>query len=239
MTTQNTSQESLDNTQNAQTPSKPNDKEYNFAQLRKKAEQTEYELGREREERAKLSEQVEALKAQNSQTTVQDDDDDGDNEPYIDKKTLKKHIRKLKEENETIITKKAEEIANRMLEQERRNNEVYRLKTMYPDFYDVLNEQTAQKLSEKHPELADKILKIPDEQLRKETAYQTIKSMNLHKPDPPSTNTQDQINQKQRSHYYYPSGIATPAANNTTDFSEVGKKQAWEKMQSLIKNRKG
>lgn len=236
-TNQSNNQEIVTNSQQDATPSKSNDKEYNFAQLRKKQEQTEYELNKEREERARLTEQVETLKSQKSKTD--DDDDDNDAEPYIDKKTLKKHIRKLKEENETIITQKAEEIANRVLEQERKNNEVYRLKSMYPDFNEVLNEQTAQKLSERHPELADKILKVPDEQLRKEMAYQAIKSMNLHKPDAPKTNTQDQINQKQRTPYYYPSGVANPAANSVSDFSDVGKKQAWEKMQSLIKNRKG
>jgi len=219
------------------TPSKPNDKEYNFAQLRKKQEQTEYELIKEREERARLSEQVEALKSQKPQANSDDDDDSS--EPYVDHKKLKKEIRKLKEENETIITKKAEEIANRMFEQERKNNEGYRLKTMYPDFNEVLTEQNAQKLSERYPELADKILKVSDEQLRKEMAYQTIKSMNLHKPDPTPTNTQEQINQRQRSVFYHPSGIASPPAVNSSDFSDVGKKQAWEKMQSLIKNRRG
>ena len=238
MTTESvTNQDSPDNSQNTATPSKSNDKEYNFAQLRKKQEQTEYELNREREERARLAEQIETLK--NQKPKIDDEDDDNDAEPYIDKKTLKKHIRKLKEENETIITQKAEEIANKVLEQERKNNEVYRLKTMYPDFNEVLNEQSAQKLSERYPELADKILKVQDEQLRKEMAYQTIKTMNLHKPDPPKTETQDQINQKQRSHYYYPSGVATPPSVGSSDFSDVGKKQAWEKMQTLIKNRRG
>lgn len=219
---------------------KTNDKEYNFAQLRKKAEQVEFELTREREERARLVTEIEALKAQRQGDRSEEDEDDLDsNEPYIDKKTLKRYFRKEKENSKKEIQQTAEQIARRAIEEERKNNEVYRIKTMYPDFNEVLNEQTAQKLSEKHPELADKILKVADESLRKEMAYQTIKSLNLHKPEAPKVDINAEIAKRQRTPYYFPSNHASPPASVANDFSETSQKQAYEKMRSLIKGRRG
>jgi hypothetical protein len=102
-----------------------------------------------------------------------------------------------------------------------------------------MNEETVQKLATSHPQLAEKILKIPDENLRKEMAYQTIKTLSLHKPEDKKSTVQDQINQKQRSYYYRPTGIATPPITDSSDFSEVGKKQAYEKVQALIRAKRG
>ena len=140
---------------------KPSDKEFNFAQLRKKQEQTEIELMREREERARLVSEFEALKAQREQdksAQSDDDDDSDDNEPYIDKKALKRHLKKMEKSYEEKMIKTAQQIAAQTVEQERKNNESFRLKTLYPDFNEILNEQNIQKFTEKHPELAEKIL---------------------------------------------------------------------------------
>jgi len=218
---------------------KASDKEFNFAQLRKKQEQTEYELVREREERGRLVADFEALKAQRQQDKQpEDEDEDSDNdEPYIDKKALKRHLKKMEKQNKEDIKTTAEQIAKKAIAEERRRNDAFRLKTLYPDFNEVLSEASAQRLTERFPDLADKILKVQDEDLRKEMAYQTIKSLNLHKPDAPKQDLNAQIAQKQRSPYYYPSSVATPPSGST-DFSEVGQKQAYEKMKSLIKNRR-
>ncbi len=237
--TQTVQQSAENQTQESSTKSK--DKELNFAALRRQKEQAEHELQQERDRRTALEAQIEANKAQaiSTQHPSQDDEDDlDDNEPYVDKKSLKRHLRKFERINDEKITRKAEEIAQKLLADERKAYQEIRLKSEMPDFEHVVTEESAQRLSEKYPDLAKRILKVADENLRKELAYQTIKDLSLHKKEEPKSNVQEQIAAKQRVPYYYPSNIASPPATST-DFSETGKKNAYEKMQSLIKNRRG
>lgn len=217
--------------------SKTSNKEHNFAQLRKSKEQAEYERDSERQARQRLETEIASLKNSKPAIPEGEDDDFDDSEPYIDKKALKKHLSKMEKRNDEKINQRAEEISRKAIEDERRRNQDFRLKAEYPDFNEILTEDNAQKLLEKKPELAQKILRIPDEQLRKEMAYQAIKDLNIHKKEEVKTNVQDRIAQNQRSPYYMPSNVGTPPSA-ASDFTEQGKKAAYAKMQDLLKNRR-
>ena len=84
---------------------KQNDKEYNFAQIRK-------QLEIEREERKILEQRLE--EAEKKRAAPIDDDDDSD-EPYIDRKALKRafqrEIPRLKEEARNEILKETKNLA--------------------------------------------------------------------------------------------------------------------------------
>ena len=237
MTTSN-NQPVADNQTNATSEeTKASSKEYNFAQLRKAREQAEYGLEQERQQRLKAEAELETLRKSRASIPEGEDDDFDDSEPYIDKKSLKKHLKRAKQENRQEIVQDVEQRVQKAVEEERKRNEELRMKFEYPDFNEILNEENAQKLMDKRPQLAQKILRIPDEQLRKELAYQAIKELNIHKKEEPKSNVQDQINKNQKPLYYTPSGMGAPGSN-AVDFSEVGQKNAWENMKKLIKNRR-
>lgn len=234
--TTDTSQNPSENSPQSE-EAKQSNKEYNFAQLRKAREQADIEKEQERQARMRLEQELDNLKRSRSSIPEGEDDIDDDSEPYIDKKSLKKHLKRSKLETAREITQDIEQKVQNAVAEERKRNDELRMKLEYPDFNEVLNEETAQKLMEKRPQLAQKILKIPDEQLRKELAYQAIKELGLHKKEEPKSTIQDQISNNKRSLYYTPSGMSGPSGN-PVDFSETGQKKAWEMMQSKIKSRR-
>ncbi len=103
-----------------------------------------------------------------------------------------------------------------------------------PDFYDTL--QMADKLAESNPHLAQTILRMPDGFARQQLVYQNIKALGLNKTkeDKPSVN--DLLAKTKNFPGYQPNGFAGPAYATNGDFSEGGKKQAYEKMLQLKKS---
>jgi|SRR5690349_8119813 len=199
---------------------KSNDKEYNFAQIRN-------QLEKERQQNLQLKEEIEKIKKV-SQSTLEDDDDD--DEPYIDKKKLKKELGKVVQKTATDTDSKIEMAVARALSEERKKTWMKE----NPDFEEVL--QHAQKVQDSDPELADMILRIPDEFDRYKMVYKHIKATGLHKPPEQKSSIQDKIDSNKRSPYYQPTGIASPGygvVSGGKQYSEAEGKNAYQKMQEL------
>lgn len=203
---------------------KQSDKEYNFAQVRK-------QLEHERAARMQAEEKANQLMQQHAQkqSKVDDDDnvDDVDDEPYVDKRRLKKELGKVVRQTSAETEAKINNAVQKALAEERRNLWMKN----NPDFYEVMNH--AQKFAERDPELAETILEMPDTFERQKLVYKNIKALGLHKKEEPKQTIQDTVNRNQRNPYYQPSGVGTAPYASQADYSPSGQKNAYEKLKEL------
>jgi hypothetical protein len=203
---------------------KPSDKEYNFAQLRKQVEQERTARQQAENEKAELMEQINRVA---KQKLAVEDDDDANDEPYIDKRRLKKELVKVVQQTTSDTDTKINNAVQKALAEERRNMWMKN----NPDFYEVMNH--AQKFAEKDPELAETILEMPDTFERQKLVYKNIKALGLHKKEEPQPTIQDTVNRNQRNPYYQPSGVGTAPYASQADYSPAGQKNAYEKLKEL------
>lgn len=214
---QNTIQPGAENTQQ-----KSSDKEYNFAQIRQ-------QLERERTEKVALAQELEKVKRV-VQEKLAPPDDDGDDEPYVDHKRLKRELGKVAERTANETDNKIQQAVNRALGEERqrmwlKNN---------PDFHEVM--QHAQAFADRDPELAETILEMPEGFERQKLVYKNIKALGINRPPEQKPSIQETIDQNRRSPYYQPTGVATPGygvANGGKDYSPAEGQNAYKKMQEL------
>lgn len=197
---------------------KPNDKEYNFAQVRKQLESER--LARQQAEQRALE-----IEKQYQKQSHKEEEDDTD--PYVDHKKLDRRLSSFEKEMERKIDEMAERKARAALHQEKQQSWM----KSNPDFYDVM--QHAQKLYDKDPEFAETILEMPDTFERQKLVYKSIKNMHLHKPQESAPSIQDTINANRKSPYYQPSGVGTAPYASQGDFSKSGQKSAYDKMLEL------
>jgi hypothetical protein len=212
----------------AQETQKDNSKEVNMRQIARQLEeernarlQLQEELKREREERA-------------NKRFREEDEDDRSDEPYVDRKSLKKELSRFASDFEKKVDSKAEEKARSMIEQERQQTFL----RANPDFKEILDLDNIKKFAEKHPDIAEPMLEMPDNFARQKLLYQNIKLSGVHKPPVPQQTIQQKIDANRRSPYYQPSGGNTPPYSSAGDYSEGGQKNAYQKMQELIKGRR-
>lgn len=208
-----------------QTENKPTDKELNFRAI-------EAKLAQERAARMEIEKENERLRQLAQKAAPAQEDDEQDDEPYVDHKKLNKKLNKFGQSTQSEI-QKAMEVAKEKAKEELRQ-ELWLEQN--PDFYDVL--QHADKFAEKAPQLANSILKMPDNFERQKLVYQNIKALEAHKAKPPEPSIQQKIDANRRSPYYQPSGVASAPYSNASDFSEHGQKQAYQKLQELKRNLK-
>jgi hypothetical protein len=199
---------------------KPNDKEFNFRQLEAKYSK---ELEKERAYRAELEQKIQVF----TQHTQPANEEDDDSEPYVDNKKLNKKLTNFEKKLEEKIDKRAEEKARMLFENEKKSSWL----ESNSDFYDVL--QHAEKFAQNNPILAETILKMPDGFERQKLVYANIKALGLHKPVTKESSIQEKVDANRRGPFYQPTGIANTPYSNVADFSEQGKKQAYEKMQEM------
>jgi hypothetical protein len=198
----------------------PSNKELNFRALEAKYQR--------QLEQVEMRAQEAERRAQEAVSRSQEvNDDEHDDQPYVDHKRLSKTLSSFEKKMEDKIDKRAEEKAGRMLADSRkgdwlRNN---------PDFYDVL--QHADKFAERDPELAETILQMPEGFERQKLVYRSIKSMGIHKPEVKQPPIQDKVDANRKSPYYQPSGVGAAPYASQGDFSPVGQKNAYQKMQDL------
>ena len=141
-------------------------------------------------------------------------------------KTLNQFDTKIEKKTQTNIQRAVQEaIAQERQQQWLKQN---------PDFESVLKH--ADKIAEKDPELAETILQMPEGFDRFKLAYRTIKSMGLDKPEQKEPSIQDKINANRKSPYYQPSGMSAAPYAGQGDFSPVGQKNAYDKLQELKRN---
>ena len=200
---------------------KANDKEYNF-----RAQEAKYErlLAQERLEKEKYAKELE--EARKSRSVQQEEDEDSD--PYVDNKRLEKKFSNFEKKLDEKIDKRAEEKAQKLLLQKDREAWLER----HPDMSQVLQSH-AEKFFEKTPHLAEALLKTPDEFERKKLVYLNIKALGLDKPEQKQSSIQDKVNANMKSPYYQPPTMGNPPYATVGDFSDAGKKNAWEHVQKL------
>lgn len=197
----------------------PSDKEINF-----RKQEAMYQ--RMLDEREKRIQELEARQV--ARAPVQEEEDEDDSEPYVDHKKLNKKLAKVGQSTQSEIQKAMEQAklsAKEELRQEMwlENN---------PDFFDVL--KLADKFAARAPKLAENILRMPEGFERQKLVYNTIKEMGIDKPEQKAPSVQDKINANRQSPYYQPSGIGAAPHNATAgDFSDAGKKAAYDKVQAL------
>lgn len=209
----------------AETP-KPTDKEFNF---RKQEEMFKRQLDQERQARVQAEEKLNKLAQERLKPTDSHDDDDYSDEPYVDHKRLKRELGKVAQRTATDTDQRIQNAVQSALSEERKNTWM----KQNPDFYDVM--QHAQTFADKDPELAETILSMPEGFERQKLVYKNIKALGIHKKEEPKSTIQDKIEANRRSPYYQPSGMASPGYSSGGDYSEAGKKNAFDKMQELKK----
>ena len=209
------------NSSNTET-SQQNDKEYNFAQIRKQLEQ-------ERLEKAQIRQELDEVKkvAQERMYRPPVEDDDSDDEPYIDKKTLKKHLVKFDQSVNTNTEEVVNNAVHKALAEERKNNWL----KGNPDFYEVMGH--AQSFADKDPELAETILSMPDTFERQKLVYKNIKALGMHKKEEAKPSIQETIDKNRRSPFYQPAMTGSPPYASQGDFSPAGQKNSYDQMQAL------
>ena len=200
---------------------KQSDKEFNFRQLEAKYER---QLAQERAAREDLERRVQ----EQMRKPVQEDEPD-DDEPYVNHKKLDKKLARFGEMTKQQTQAEIQQAVQSAIANEKRQSWL----KSNADFYEVM--QHAEKFAEKDPELAETILQMPEGFERQKLVYKTIKSMGLHQPPKKEPAIQEKIEANRRSPYYQPSGMGTAPYTAAGDFSESGKKNAFEKMQELKK----
>lgn len=195
--------------------------EKNFAQIRKALE-------KERSEKEALAKEKEDLQRLLQKASAKEEDDD-DDEPYVDRRRLRKESERLKSELKTDARSEIQRAIGDALAEERKQAWIKN----NPDYQEVLKH--AQKVVEKYPDLAEDFLELPDGFERQKVVYRTIKALKLHEKDPEKPSVQETIDKNRRSPYYQPSGVANAPYAAAADYSEVGMKGAYAKMQELKK----
>lgn len=196
---------------------KLSDKELNFRAMEAKYQR---ELDKLNAERERLAQELQ----EKSRVAV---DDDEDPEPYVDHKKLNKTLAKFGQSTQSEI-QKAMEVAKQAAKEELKQ-EIWLENN--PDFYQVL--QHAEKFAQKAPKLAESILRMPEGFERQKLVYQNIKELGLDKPEVKQSSIQEKIDANRRSPFYQPSSVGTAPYSSTSDFSQAGQKNAYDKMQEL------
>lgn len=200
--------------------------EYNFAQIRKQLEEAN---------RARQAAEERAAQLEQSTRKPQVSEDEDDSEPYVDHKKLNKKLAQFEQTFEKKVDQMAESKARTMIEQERQSAFL----RANPDFQQILSPEMLQKFVEKHPDMAEPMLEMPDNFSRQKLLYQNIKALGLNKPEVKGPTVQETIDKNRKSPYYQPSGGNSPPYAAQGDFSSSGQKNAYAKMRELINGRRG
>ena len=197
-----------------------NQKEYNFAQLRKQMEQ-ERQARIAAEEKAARYEQL----AQHKPT-----DDEDDDEPYVDKKKLKKVLNQFGDEAKKTTADIVKNEVEKALNQERTQQYL----KQNADFDKVMNSDLVQKFADTHPALAEVILKMPEGFERQKLVYENIKAAGMDKPQLKQQTIQEKVDANRRSPFMPSSGPGSAPYAQVGDFSPVGQKNAYDAMKAKI-----
>lgn len=218
-------QENVQKTDQTPTDDAQKSKELNFDRLRK-------QLDQEKAEKLQLQQkfaELERATNQAKQSPHSNEDEEESNEPYVDHKSLTKKFSKWEQQLEQKFEKRAEEKARSIVEQERQSIYV----RANPDFQDVLTQENIEKFAQKHPSIAERMLKMPDTFDRQALLYEQIKALQVNKKEEAKPTVQQTIDANRRSPYYQPSGIGTSPYAPVGDFSQAGQKAAYDKLKEL------
>lgn len=201
------------------------DKELNFRKMEA------YYESKLAQERAEKEEALRLAKEASLNAKKQEEDEEDDSDPYVDRKKLQKKLDKIGQSTQSEI-QKAMELAKRAAKDELKQ-EMWL--DQNPDFYETL--KLSDKLYEANPHLSHSILRMPESFERQQLVYENIKALGIGKPAEKGSSIQDKLDQNRRGNFYQPSSQAMPAYNSSqSDFSASGQKQAYEKMKELQKS---
>ena len=196
-------------------------KELNFRALEQKYQQ---QIAQERAERERLAQELERM---HNLKSNQADDDDGDSEPYVDHKKLKREQAKFGQQMKQETQSEIQKAVSHALKEERKQTWMKN----NADFYDVM--QHAEKFAQTDPELAETILEMPDTFERQKLVYKNIKALGLHRPAVAQPSIQDKIDANRKGAFYQPSGVSSSPYTQSSDFSPKGQADAYEKIKQL------
>ena len=212
---------------NSDAANKEDDKSHNFEQLRKKYEASEREKLAAQAKVAQFEREIaDAAKKKLLPEPVEDDSYD---EPYVDEKRLNKKLEKFEARFVKQVDEQAERKAASMLEQERNKNFL----KQNPDFSEVLSPDVIEKFAQKHPEIAEQMLDMPEGFSRQKLLYQNIKALGIHKPPENKPSIQETVDKNRKGAFYQPTGIGNAPYAGGGDFSATGQKSAYDKIQEL------
>lgn len=206
--------------ENQQELNKSNDKELNFRALELK-----YQKQLETERIARIEAERRADEAVTKRNQL--DEEEEDDEPYVDRKKLRKEQEKFGQQMRQQTQSEIQKAVQTALQEERKNNWM----KQNPDFYEVL--QYADKFAKMDEELAETILSMPEGFDRQKLVYKNIKALGLHKPEAKQPSIQDTIDAKRKSPYYQPSQMGAAPYAQVGDFSPAGQKNAHDHMKAL------
>jgi hypothetical protein len=104
------------------------------------------------------------------------------------------------------------------------------------DFDQIMSPEVIERFANKHPDMAEAILKMPDGFERQKLVYSAIKTTGSHLKEQPKSGIQETVDKNRRNPYYSPSGVGTAPYASAGDFSPSGQKNAYEKLQQLKNN---
>ncbi len=199
------------------------EKQKNFAELRRIAEN-------ERSERIRLQEELDQLR----RSAKPLDDDEDDSEPYVDNKKFKKKLNQFGQE----LGQKTSEIVRAEVEkalQEERKSSWLRQNV---DYNSVMSDANVAKFKEKYEDECRSILSHPDQFEQNRLAYYAIKAKGLDRPEIKQPSAQELADKNRRTPYYQPSGIPNAPYGGSLgrNVSEEEGKAALANMRSLQKN---
>lgn len=178
-----------------------------------------------------LAEKEEALRqAKEAQSNRNSKDDDDYSEPYVDDRRLNNKLEKFGKQTKQETQAEIKQAVQQAIYEERQSRWIKE----NPDFYQVLDKH-AEQFALRNPELAEIILNMDDTPERQKLVYKNIKAMGLDKPEEKKSTIQDKIDSNKRGVFYQPSGMSTSPYSVASDFSEAGKKDAYEKMKSMMR----
>jgi hypothetical protein len=183
-------------------------------------------------ENALMKQRLEMLEIQNR---PQEKDPLADVQDYVDPTSLKAAFAQERQR----LTKEAENIADRKLkewkQQEDKRTHLQRLKSEYPDFGSVVNEDNVVRFEQSHPEFVQSLLYVEDEYERKKLAYNFFKR-NTPQPEAARPSIKEKVEENSKNPYMIASGSGVPGAVEYDLKSPQARQAAYAKLKAAQRN---
>lgn len=203
----------------------------NFRRLEQSKEEERERRIKAEMDAALMRQRLEMLEMQNK---PQEKDPLADVQDYVDPASLKAAFAQERQR----LSKEAEAITDRKLkewkQQEEKQNHLSRLKSEFPDFGNVVNQENVVRFEQSHPEFVQSLLHIQDDYERKKLAYNFFKRMG--QPEVPKPSISEKVEENRRNPYMIPSGSGMPAAVEYDLKSPQARNAAYAKLKAAQRN---
>lgn len=207
----------------------------NFRALKERLDRTERELDRAARERDERERRLQDLEARFKQPEPKyADDDDGNDDDLVDKKTLKKRMQRELDRERKVF---AEELKKQHQQLESKLSED-RLRMMYPDIDHVLSPDNIESLKSVEPDLARTISASTDNYGKAVSAYKLIKKLGIYQDPAEADKIQKNLSKPRPASSVGAHQGDTPltkAHEYGERLSSERKSQLWREMQDSIR----